>query len=438
MKTRYLISFAAVSTALLLAGCEKEKTTNTGATPAIKVIVGNVETKAKVITDHVGHPDRTSGFYDFIETSGFKMSAYVTAPWRRDVIGQSPEILAGIYVDPGEYSGPYDESTYPSGGNKLEDVLVTYDSTRDHEAWRITGNDNADYAGHKFSWVNNIQMNFFAYAPVTPKGTRVLPSSTNGTPVASPFTEYVFNYTAKATGGAVVSGDCDDLIFAFNSHTAHFESDNSKPGYGSLVSGSSDTLKLNFHHALAQIRFCVSTDDDTYDPSIKLVSVKLKGVKDPATGAYSGISSSGSCTFNGTPTNNAARFAWSSLAEPVEYSQTFNALFADGTGAAVTPSGWILGSYGTAPNLKNLYTCTGDVLFILPQTLGDCKIEVTFQQGSDPAFTLEGSLPATDNSSTNVYWEAGKYYTYKIKASKGLGVDLLPPGWIDGGGSIKF
>lgn len=441
MKTSRIFVIAAFCTAVLFTGCEKAKTDGTGGAPAIKVNISRVETKAKVTTDKYSHSTRTSDIYDFIEDNGFNMSAYVTAPWRRDQVGQSPEIAAGLYVDPGQYSGPYNESSYPSGGNKFEDITVTYDSTRDLETWRITGNDAAAYANHKFSWVNATQMNFFSYAPVTTKGTRVLPSdTTDGTPVTTPFEEYSFKYTELAASGDVPSTNCEDLIFAFNAHTATFGGTYGQSDYGKLVSGSTDTLNIKFYHALAQIRFCLSTEDGTYTPTTKLVSVKLKGPESTTTpGTFTGIPSSGTCVFDGTPANNAGRFTWTIPADAASYtySQSFNASF-----ASSTPTGWEPSEYGATGAKKNLYICSGDVLFVLPQSLSACAVEITVNDGGADSI-ITGYLPETVTTATGngpVTWEAGMCYTYKIQASRNIPpLTLLPPEWIEGGnGPISF
>lgn len=355
--------------------CEKGLFAGFGDSSAIKLTVSGVMgTKASVITT------------ESIKTDGFNISAYVTDTWKRDVIGNSPDIPAGIFVDAGPYQGPYDEGTYPDDVYKLKDIHVSYDSSRGSEPWRIAGNE--DYANPKFSWVNGVAMNFFSYAPASADGRTITKEDDSADD------RYPFSYTAPTTDGVVCPSDCADLIFAFTQHTATFESDQTNPNYGKLKSGSKSTIDIKFHHALAQIRFCLSTDDDTFNPSYELVSVRLKD-----------INRQGECTFIGS----SSTFSWpdTALDKPTDYFQTFNASFLSGT----APSGWTSGSYNSGA--YNLFTNTADVLFVIPQSLSECRVSVTLRQGGSTT-TLTGRLPATTDLSPNVSWEAGKYYTYKI------------------------
>ncbi len=416
---------------LLLASCEKEPMAGRrGGAPAIKLTVGGVyDTKAQVITDKSTHSTYSSAIYDFIETNGFNISAYVTGKWSRDSIGQGPQVYEpGIYIDPGDYEGPYDESTYPSSANKLEDVLVTFDDSRDNEKWRISGNDGANYAGHKFSWISGVATNFFAYAPVAVNGTRNITKAETGTTSIDANYPFTYDATSAATGGVVTADKCDDLIFAFTQHVATFGTDPSDAvHYGELVSGSTDKFNLTFYHALAQIRFCVSTNDGTFDPSIKLKSITLKGVSN------AGMVANGSCVFNGS----ASTFGWTLGTKKVNYTQTFGGT--DGvTFGATAPTGWTLGSYtDSASNTFNLYTCAGDVLFLIPQNPKDCVVDITLSVGGTDT-TITGKLQAVSSSDSSKIWEAGKVYTYKVKAGKNGGLDLLPDGWANGGGNINI
>ncbi len=332
-----------------LASCGKSSPDCAGHTSAIRLTVSGVkDSKASVIT--VGS----------VIEEGFNISAYVTS----DVTGIAP----GIFVDPGSSVGT-------DNGNKLKDILVTYDTSRDNEPWRITGNDGAGYAGHKFSWYDGVAMNFFAYAPVS-AGGRTITKADN-----SIDSNYPFTYTTPVRDGVVVPSDCADLVFAFAQHAAEFES---------------DCIDIKFYHALAQIRFCLSTDDGTYDPSYELVSVRLKDIR-----------SKGNCTFNGA----SHTFDWPSATLDVQkdFLQTFNASF---TGS--TPSGWTKETKkGSA---FNLYTNTGDVLLVIPQSLSECEVEVVVKQG-ESTFTLSGRLPVT-TAEGGLFWEAGKCYTYKIRTSE--------------------
>lgn len=382
-----------------------------GSSPAIKLTVEGVyDTKASVIT--------TSSLQ---EEGVFKLSAYVTKSWQRDSVGSSGRINAGIYVDPGQYSGAYD--ALAASPQTLKDVDVNYSTGYKDQYWRIDGNTDDDYANPRFSWVNNVPINFFAYAPKTIKGTRNITKADT-----SVDTNYPFTYSAKVESGEVTSVNCDDLIFACTTHKASFEDDNENPGFGTLKDGTSDMFSLKFYHALAQIRFCVDPEDfqDT-----KLIDIKLLGPESSTPSTYLGIPSSGSCTFAGR-TNT---FTWSSLGNPYTYSQTFNGTsgVSFASGAPVPSTNWVEGTYDTD---KTLYTCVGDVLFVIPQSLSECAVEISIQEGSNPVQILKGHLPATTSGSTNVSWAPGNYYTYKLKRGSidllltgGLGPYL--PGWWD-------
>lgn len=280
-------------------------------------------------------------------------------------------------------------------------------------------------------------MNFFAYAPVSVNGDREIKKDTTGTNSIN--ADYPFTYAAKATSGVVDASDCDDIVFAFTPHVATFGTDPSQSDYGKTVSGSTDIFDLTFYHALAQIRFCVSTDDDTYDPNIKLCYVKLGGVE--TSGSFSGLVSNGKCTFKMTSSLDPSDyFTWSAATTPAYayYLQEFGTSgvsFASGT-----PAGWTLGSYGTSPDVHDLYICTGDTFFVIPQTLSNCAVEVGIKEGTGDVQIMKGHLPGTVSGSTDVSWEAGKYYTYKIKAGKEFSFELLSSEWIDGSpsGGLQF
>ncbi|MCQ2118619.1 MAG: fimbrillin family protein [Bacteroidales bacterium] len=359
--------------ALLLASCGKEFMPWNRNSKAIKVTVAGVSgTKASIYT--------TSNL------SSFRIRGYVTDKWREDQVGQStPEYSAGLYSD-------------PQGGN-LKDIAVTKGSD-----WRITGNE--DYDNPKFSWVNGKAMLFFAYAPAT-KGTLTLTKSDSSTDATFPF-----GYSATVNAAEeITSTNCDDLIFAYASNTATYESDNTSAHFGELKSGSSDVIDLKFYHALAQIRFCVDPADFTSGADIKLIKVRLLGPKSTTAGStrYIGIASSGKCTFTGPSTFSD----WTDIQNRFAYSQTFNGTsgvsFASGL-----PTGWTSKQYGTSPDVQTIYTCEGDVILVIPQNLSDCGVEVTIQEGSSDPVLLQGKLPATTSSSTTVSWDAGYYYTYKI------------------------
>lgn len=384
--------------ALLLASCGKESILGRRNPQAIKLTVqGVMDTKASVITTST--------------LSSFYLSSYATRSWRKDSIGQSTPLHdPGLYVDP--------------VGGSLKDIQVTKGS-----GWTITGNE--DESSPAFSWLNDVAMNFFAYAPSADptasdaaKGTLAITKADNSLDAYYPFTYAASVVTSTNT---VSSGDCDDLLFAYASNKVIYESDNTSADFGNLMSGS-ETFNLTFYHALAQIRFCVSTDDGTFNPAISLKSVTLKGV------SSAGLVANGNCTFNGS----ASTFGWTLGTTKANYTQTFGGTAGSVTFGTTAPTGWVKGSYtDSGSNTYNLYTCTDDVLFLIPQNPKDCVVDITLNVGGTDT-TITGKLKAVDPSNSGKIWEAGKVYTYKIKAGKNGGLDLLPDGWANGGGGITI
>lgn len=362
--------------AFLLASCGKLPMVGSGNGRTIKVKVTGVETKVS--------PTTTSTL------TSFKLSAYATAEYREIQQGPSdPKYSAGIYID-------------PKSASTLKDIVV---SGSNSTGWTITGNSNAN--SPTFSWINAIEMRFFAYAPAT--------TATNGTLTikkldASYDAAYPFEYSAKATSDEVTSTNCDDIIFAYEHNTAEFEDDATDSNYGKLVNNSKDYINLTFHHALAQIRFCVDPDEWG---DLKLLYVKLYGPKstsDPS--QYVGLYTKGSCTFDSTASK---MFTWSSLANRYAYSQTFNGTTGVSFSSGLPTGGaWESITYGTGATAKTFYTCTGDVLLVVPQGDNYCAVEVCIQDGTSTPVVMKGHLPVTGETGTLVYWDPDMYYTYKI------------------------
>ena len=275
---------------------------------------------------------------------------------------------------------------------------VTYSSS---EGWSIS-NDPV--------WLNGVNLRFFCWSPLDSglKGSR---SITNASVKSDTLR---FSYTANS---GYTSETTEDLIFSYNAQTVKYDES------GSKTSGD-EKVSIEFSHALSQIRFCLSTDDGTYDKSLKLVSVKFKS--EPV---------GGNCIFKGTGTVAAnTMFTWTPSSSTADFTQTFNAEFGklDASSSEIVPTDWVKGSYSKNSTTYNLYTCTGDVMFLVPQkNFTDKEIEVTFQKGTATPVTLTASLP--DDT-----WVAGKYYTYKIKALKTLSLTLLASDWVKAGEDLEF
>ena len=275
---------------------------------------------------------------------------------------------------------------------------VTYSSS---DGWTIS-NDPV--------WLNGVNLRFFCWSPLDSglKGSRSISTADVKSDVLN------FSYTANS---GYTSATTEDLIFSYNAQTVEYDDK------GEKTSGDEE-ISIKFYHALSQIRFCLSTDDATYDKSLKLVSVKFKS--EPV---------GGTCAFKGTGTVDAnTMFTWTPSSTPAAFTQTFNSEFGklDSSSNEIVPTNWVKGSYSKNSTTYNLYTCTGDVIFLVPQkNFTNKKIEVTFQKGSADPYTMTATLP--DGT-----WVAGKYYTYKIKALKTLSLTLLSSDWIDGSEDLEF
>ncbi len=374
MKRISSIIMALSASALLLVSCGMEPTAGEGKVSAIKLTVSGVDTKVSAITTGT--------------INSFKISSYITGKWRVDQAAPSePEHEAGVYVDP--------------VGGKLSGILVS----KTDDEWRIAGNE--DYGNPSFSWISGVAMNFFAYAPVSMKGTLTINKAESGT--TSIDANYPFEYSSLAnTSDEVTSSNCDDLIFAYTQHTASFGTDPADTDhYGKLIDGSTDKFSLKFYHALAQVRFCVNPADFT---DMKLVYIKLYGPKstsDPT--KYVGIASKGKCTFTGPSTFSD----WTDLSNRYIYSQTFNGDTGVHFSSGVPNDNWSSSTYGTSPNVQTIYTCNGDALLVIPQSLTECVVEVCIKDAASHLQYLKGNLPPTGDTGP-VVWKSGNYYTYKI------------------------
>ncbi|MDO5442929.1 MAG: fimbrillin family protein [Bacteroidia bacterium] len=222
-------------------------------------------------------------------------------------------------------------------------------------------------------WRNKVPTNFWSRYPVSLASgqgtlTVTLPGDT-----ASDDEQKVLSLTYTMPAPGAVSGDTcvdavaqQDLLFAYNSETWTDER-------------GSNYVDVNFSHALAAVRFVFS---DSFDADLSLSKIGING-----------IYTQGSCTVQGTASNNSVAYLWSSLAAKTTtpYWQTFSKEeITNGT---------------TDANAKTF--------FIIPQTLSDdATVNVTFIHSDASTEDLSASL-----GGAAVTWEAGKVYTYKISAN---------------------
>ena len=235
------------------------------------------------------------------------------------------------------------------------------------------------------TWVAGTNTHFWCWHPVAVSGSRNISTLTKDS------RELKFTYTMPVGDGThTTDADVtDDLIFAY-----------SKKNY---KDGDDEYISIRFHHALSQIRFCVSIDDGTFDRNLTIKNITLSGLKNYGSAVFTDTGAAG----EGTGT-----FVWSDQTGNATYGQDYNASF--GTSSV---AGWNKSTYTKDSHTYTLYTCT-DVFFLVPQTLtSKAKAKIVFNDG------LSDLDPVTVDLGTDE-WQADKYYTYKIKATT-LGRDIL-------------
>lgn len=322
----------------------------------IRVHVNDIATKGTVIT--------SSG----LEASGsFSMDAYVAD----DFYDRS--------TDPATW---YDKETYGhfinsgAGGNVRQSA----------GEWVISGDPK---------WIADIDSRFWAWHPVNVPGRVIEAKST----VAQYGAESLnFSYETPAVNGSTDADNAEDLIFAYTKR---------------LFKGVDSTINLTFHHALSQVRFCVSTDDGTFDTSLKIKNITISHLKNSGSAVFT---DSGNAEVNdkyGTA-DGFEQFTWSGQAGDFTFGQVYNADF-----SSLPATGWKAGSYSADGTEYDLHTCQ-NVFFMIPQTVTDANIlTVTFDYNGEE---LVKEAPISDNGGTE--WAADHYYTYKIKATT-LGRDIV-------------
>lgn len=257
-------------------------------------------------------------------------------------------------------------------------------------------------------WVADVESHFWAWHPVDVPNRGNITAVRKSSPAPGdpkyPFTgELTFDYITPApTAG---QGDADaavDLLFAY-----------SKKNYNGK---NGETIDITFHHALSQVRFCVSTDDGTFDKSLKIKSVSISYL---ATSGHCSFTDSGNAESNNyayDPSNDSYdKFVWTGQTARKTFSQDYNADF-----STSTVSGWTKGSYtdknGTETKTDdvtyNLYTCQ-NVFFMIPQTVTETNMmTVVFEYNG-----VETTKSVRIADTTGDEWEGDHYYTYKIKAT---------------------
>lgn len=251
----------------------------------------------------------------------------------------------------------------------IDGLTTTYSGS----AWNWDG-------GADPKWINENDLYLWSIYPVGAISPTINYDGETPANIAS-FT----GYTANGT----------DLLLAYNDEARQFEKDakgnHSYDGNGILTDNiiGDPTVNIHFYHALAEVRFVLETTMDGADVhSITLCHVGADG---NIVTAGEGIATTGDCVATGSGTGTGSvSFAWSNQGtkKPLHYEFTNTQSVAGG------------------------YASTGDgVNFMIPQTVqsNDIKIIVQFSKyGGSKYYTKVIDFPG-------VTWNAGYYYTYKLK-----------------------
>lgn len=243
-------------------------------------------------------------------------------------------------------------------------------------------------------WRVNTTDKIWSIYPVTAEGRKPTTSSTGAysdfadvIDVTDP-SSFEFSYTVPTD-----FKDQKDLLFAYNVE--------SKVGdtYWARVNpydteeytwkeGANDKFDVNFYHALAAIRLELADNGIADDVYIKQVTI-------------SGVYGDGNCTVSGNE-GAPVTFVWDCDGyTKTNFTETYN-------NDKINPAAVLTES---SKSFRSKYSSAGGSgeLFMIPQTLSGAKMIVKFSK--------KGIVVTKEIVLDDVTWEAGKYYTYKIKAT---------------------
>lgn len=368
------LSFCAVTVTVfvLSAGlsCSRQDPVAPHGNAAIKIEVTGLDTKSQVTT--------TSA----LEASGaFTMDAFID----------------DVYEDE-------DENVYPAG-QYIDGSTVGGNVRLSGRTWSLVPKSD----GTPWTWVGSIPTYFWAWYPVNVSGRAIYgPEDISTSPDKIKYSgKLLFSYTTPTPNQINDADRAYDLLFAYSKQTF-------------IKKNNNDAVTITFHHALSQVRFCVSTDDGTFDAtSLSIKNISISGLK---TKGKASFSDSGNAAMN----NSHVSFDWTDLEGNGTYGQNYGASFKTSSVAK-----WDKGSYTSPVDHKtyNLYTCN-NVFFFIPQKVTDTnQMTVTFEVDGK---YITKTVPIADND--GVQWIGDYYYTYKINATRvGRDIDLSVSlaGWSD-------
>lgn len=269
-----------------------------------------------------------------------------------------------------------------------------------------------------FYWKTEGTHHFWCFAPIETEGELTIDTESPSYSLAN---KCVFTFTPSTTVATQ-----DDIVISYSGEVREFDDDENITGSDStnaeedpsyVIPMSSD-VDIKFHHALSEVCFALSTDDDSYSSSLGIKDISIEGV-----------AGSGVCTFIGSGAGKG--MTWDVAgATPQTYTITINQNdFTTAPNAAV----WKTGSYNKSGDTYNLYT-TKNLMFLIPEDLDGtgAKITVTFLKDS---IEIEKSVELDDE------WLPGYFYKYKINAIKTgadifLKYELQVADWVDGSDDI--
>lgn len=266
------------------------------------------------------------------------------------------EFTCDIWLESDNYEGlsGYMPTIPPASQHYVDKATVKYSDGQ----WKFDG-------AKQPTWVHNIQSQFWAWAPKT------VATRTFTTAPAANAASVAFSYTLPAANGTTDATNQKDLLFAY--YEKKFDDEKYQAG----TAGMDTDAKLEFKHALAEVRFIVEASAAS---DIDIAAVKIENV-----------AASGAFTFSKTGTYSCA---------------------ASGSGTYGQSSPFTGAKAGTAAG-KSVFA-TANNFFMIPQTLGDgAKVTITLKGGDVHSATLKG-VKAT--------WESGKEYTYLLSV---LGNELV-------------
>lgn len=205
--------FILLAAAIVLISCSKEPFESR----IIKVKVTTSDTKSAVTT--------TAGL---VSSGSFVMDAYIAEQYV-DRITRPDTVVT------------YDPCKYIDSGGYANVVLNA-------GSWTIDGSP---------TWVSGTTTRFWAWHPVSLSKRVITGPSNDGHTVTFGSDSLAFSYTTPTVNGTSDATNAEDPIFAYGAKV--YEKDH-----------TDEFIDLTFHHALSEVRFCVSTDDGTFDTSMEI------------------------------------------------------------------------------------------------------------------------------------------------------------------------